>query len=94
MCPVRSVTYVSGNGSFKPIKQLRQLPVQPQLSGLSSLGSIEANETGTPKPTPHILAERHVVFDLVVVSGHALGAPTKPEVKNTLWTPLDSWYGF
>jgi hypothetical protein len=54
--------------------------------GLGSLGSIEANETGTPKLTPHILAERHVVFDLVVVSRHALGAPTKPEVKNTLWT--------
>jgi hypothetical protein len=34
----------------------------------------------------HILAERHVVFDVVVVSRHALGAPTKPEVKNTLWT--------
>ena len=32
----------------------------------------------------HILAERHVIFNLVVVSRHALAAPTKPEVKNTL----------
>jgi len=44
-----------------------------------------------PRAVHHILAERHVGFNLVVVSRHALGAATKPEVKNT---PLDRWYGF
>ena len=40
--------------------------------GLGSLGSIEANETRNIEAhstaVHHILAERHVVFDLVVVS--------------------------
>jgi hypothetical protein len=39
-----------------------------------------------PTAVHHIVAERHVGFNLDVVSRHALGAATKPEVKNTHWT--------